>query len=381
MKLAASSPVKLCPPPGKSQLVVADDDTRNLFLIVGKTTKTWQLRFRLYGKRISMNLGKYPAMGLGDARRAANAAMTLVDGGTDPRGHVETVAQAWDRYWVQRQTQLKHPAQDRSRWDRLIAPVIGHVPLGKLTKAHFADLQDFWTANGQKGGQHGLIRITRHFQDWLLDRDLLDRTFIPRKPILPKGQTWSVPTVDETRALLLWCEAQWALLVAGDRSAYRGGSFRAAQGRVIAIALLILTGARRQMIMGLRWDEVGEVLSWKGERMKNGKAFRHPVSTQMQVWLDRIPKNNTPWCFPSADLTGPFRVDIDRWTKKAGFPHVPHALRKALATWAGGAGYDDGLIGLALSHTPTSVTSIYVTNDRLDQRREMLDAWGEVLTN
>ncbi|MEP1198858.1 tyrosine-type recombinase/integrase [Tateyamaria sp.] len=377
MRLAASSPQKLTVPAGKSQLVVADDATRNLFLIVGRTRKTWQIRFRQFGKRSTMTLGYWPDMGLGDARHAANAAMAKVDRGHDPRSTADTINDAFDQYWTARMTSLKHPQQDRSKWDRLIAPVIGHLPLGALSKAVWPQLQAHWVASGNAAGQHGLIRIARHFEAHLLDHDLIDRSFIPRRVQLPPVGSYPVPPVDDVVALLAWCEAHYQGGVGGVRSAYRGGSRTDAITRACALALLALTGVRLSQITGLRWDEIqGDTLVWGADRMKAGRAFRQPVSTAALVWLDRIPPNNRPWCFPNANGSGPTQIDLNRWTQKAGLSWPPHSLRKALGTWAGEAGYSDAVIGLLLAHAPQGVTSLYAKSDRMDERRVALEAWG-----
>lgn len=382
MKLASTTPMRLQPKPGKSQRVVSDDATRNLHLVVGRTAKTWQLRYRMNGKRNQMNLGRYPATTLADARKAANAAMALVDQGVDPKGHAETVAEAWAKYWPERAGMLKNPQHDLRKWQTHIAPVIGSVPLGKLSKAYFTQLQGAWHGASLGSGQNSLLRICRHFQNWCLDRDLLDRPFIPRKPIVPKGRSWAVPTLAECHALLAWCEAQWQ--EASARAVSRGSTARAVRQRATVLALLVLTGARSRMIMDLRWSDIGEgVLSWPADAMKNGKSFRQPISPAAQAWLDRIPPSNMTYCFPAVKnglvADRPTSLDLSKWRIAAGFPHPVHALRKGMATWLAEQGYSDEVIGLALSHAPRSVTSVYQKSDRIDERRAALEAWGDAL--
>ncbi|TCK99375.1 phage integrase family protein [Shimia isoporae] len=368
-------------PEGKRIWQIRDDVQRGLYLQVSKGAKSWLVRYVIHGKQQAMTLGRFPELSLAEARAAASKAIGLVDAGQNPKGHVDTVGDAFAVYWNTRKTQLKHPAADLSSWERHIAPVIGGMKLRDLSKAVWPLLQAHWVKSGLGAGQETPLRIVRHFEGYLLDMDQIDRMFIPRRVVLPKGTSWAVPTVDEVAALLRWCEAQYAAIQTGERSAYRGGSKEAAVTRVCVIALLALTGVRRAMITALQRDEVGDgVLTWSADRMKAGRAFRQPLSTQAQVWLERAPKNNSPWVFPNVDRTGPTRIDIDRWMKKAGFPHVPHALRKAVATWAGSEGYADAVIGLMLAHVPQGVTSLYAQSDRLDERRALLQAWGEAVT-
>jgi integrase len=60
-------------------------DGDGLFLEVSaKGSKSWLLRFQLAGKRRDMGLGRYPEIGLADARRAAAEARALIARGADP---------------------------------------------------------------------------------------------------------------------------------------------------------------------------------------------------------------------------------------------------------------------------------------------------------
>jgi integrase len=113
--------------------------------------------------------------------------------------------------------------------------------------------------------------------------------------------------------------------------------------------------------------------------MKGKVAFRQPLSPQALAWLDRVPPNATPWLWPNRLGTAPTLSRIYDWVTRAGFAPPPHSLRKAMATWLAGKEISDGLIGLLLSHTPQGVTSVYQKNDRLEERRAALDAWGAVL--
>ncbi len=66
-------------PPGKHL------DGAGLYLIKPDAESgRWMLRYRQFGRRRDMGLGGWPRVGLGDARRAAEAARRLVDDRVDP---------------------------------------------------------------------------------------------------------------------------------------------------------------------------------------------------------------------------------------------------------------------------------------------------------
>jgi hypothetical protein len=248
MKLTTRGIVGLKVPAGKHLIRVSDDLQRGLCLQVTQNdVKSWQLRYSFFGKATLMTLGRFPGIGLAEARKMAGEKMAQVDRGVDPRGDVSTVSAAFEIYWKTRAGQMKHPGMVRSSWDRHIAPVIGSLPVDKLSPLHFDALQAHWAGLGLGAGQATPLRICRHFDGWLVDRRMLDREFMPRKVIIPKGGTHPVPSLEETRSLYLWC------------------CEHADEPRAQIIALLALTGARLEMIRQLRWDEVrGDHLAWAG---------------------------------------------------------------------------------------------------------------------
>ncbi len=68
-------------PPGKHE-----DGQGLRFVRRADGAATWVLRFSLHGRRREMGLGRYPDIGLRDARDAAEAARKLVRQGLDPIG-------------------------------------------------------------------------------------------------------------------------------------------------------------------------------------------------------------------------------------------------------------------------------------------------------
>ena len=66
--------------------------------------------------------------------------------------------------------------------------------------------------------------------------------------------------------------------------------------------------------------------------------------------------------------------------RDSGRPAVPHGLRSTFRDWAAEHGYDHNLAETQLAHRiGTSVTQAYLRSDVLEQRREMMEAWGRFL--
>ncbi len=72
------------PDPSKRQ-EIPDGALSGLYLVVQPSgVKSWALRYRFAGKPAKLTLGRWPVMGLSEARAAAAAAIQQVEHGTDP---------------------------------------------------------------------------------------------------------------------------------------------------------------------------------------------------------------------------------------------------------------------------------------------------------
>ena len=131
-----------------------------------------------------------------------------------------------------------------------------------------------------------------------------------------------------------------------------------------AIRLLVLTGCRRNEILGLRWDdlnfETGEM------RLRDSKTGARmvplpPKSAEVFAGLSRTPDN--PWVFPGRKK-GTRLVNLndswDRVRKRAGLDGVRlHDLRHTFASRALALGESLSMIGDLLGHRMVSTTARY----------------------
>ena len=157
------------------------------------------------------------------------------------------------------------------------------------------------------------------------------------------------------------------------------------------LRLLILTGARREEIAGLRWSEVdldAALVRLPGERTKNSRPHNIPLVPQALAILKSRPRQDgRDFVFGTngngfVDFSGS-RADFDqrlngaiatRWTL--------HDLRRTLSTRLHGAPFSipphvvESLLGHAGGHR-SGVAGIYNRADYLIERRAALVAWGE----
>ena len=131
-----------------------------------------------------------------------------------------------------------------------------------------------------------------------------------------------------------------------------------------AIRLLVLTGCRRNEILGLRWEDVdfeaGEL------RLRDAKTgarlvpMSPPVAEVLEN-LSRVPGN--PWVFPGKKRGTHQRNINDSWDrirKRAGLDGVRlHDLRHSFASRALAMGESLSMIGKLLGHTRVQTTARY----------------------
>ena len=134
--------------------------------------------------------------------------------------------------------------------------------------------------------------------------------------------------------------------------------------RPAAIRLLVLTGCRRNEILGLRWEdldfEAGEM------RLMDSKTGARvvpmpPPAAKVLEGLTRVPGN--PWVFPGRKKGTGQRNINDSWgrvRKRAGLDDVRlHDLRHSYASRALALGEGLPMIGKLLGHTKVRTTARY----------------------
>jgi integrase len=125
-------------------------DGGGLYLLVTASGgKLWRLKFRMDGIERKLSLGKYPALGLGDARKARDAAKVKIAGGSDPAAAKRreriaaklSAATTFDAVAVEYIAKIEReglaPATiSKLNWARLwLRPAIGNRPVDQI-EAH-----------------------------------------------------------------------------------------------------------------------------------------------------------------------------------------------------------------------------------------------------
>lgn len=161
---------------------------------------------------------------------------------------------------------------------------------------------------------------------------------------------------------------------------------RADANPVIAAYLqtLLLTGARREELAGLRWADVD--FQWKALRIRDKVEGERtipltPYVAHLLSWLPRRPNN--PFVFTSATaasgrLQDP-RANHTRALREAGLPHVTlHGLRRSFGTLAEWVEAPVGVVAQIQGHKPSAIAEKHYRVRPLDLLRlwhERIESW------
>lgn len=143
---------------------------------------------------------------------------------------------------------------------------------------------------------------------------------------------------------------------------------------ILALRLLLLTGARKNEILALRWEEVDFQRSClRLQDSKTGKKVIPLGEAALELLASALREEGNPYvCF--GEKAGQHFIGLQRpWQrlrKKAGLPAVRvHDLRHTHASVGAGAGFGLPIIGRILGHTNPSTTARYshLADDPLQQ--------------
>jgi hypothetical protein len=111
-------------------------------LVTTQGSKLWRLDYRFAGRRKTLSIGKYPDVGLVDAREYRDAARKALRGGVDPSRRRQEKAEAQlntfsavAKRWFEARKAAWVPSYPSRVWSRIendIEPAIGHLAIDRV---------------------------------------------------------------------------------------------------------------------------------------------------------------------------------------------------------------------------------------------------------
>ncbi|MBY6119812.1 integrase arm-type DNA-binding domain-containing protein [Mameliella alba] len=374
------------PDPDK-RLEVPDPGCPGLYLIIQPSgSKGWAARYRFAGRSRKLTLGKWPRLGLADARGKALEAFEAVEKGTDPaqakaqreEAQRDTVAALLGLYRERYLSQLKSGETVARELERHVGARWGHRPVKDIARRDVLELLEEIAGSGRVTTANRLRSYLGRFFGWLLERDVIATS--PMTGVRRLGKEKARERVlndDEIRWFWRACEIvgqPWGPI-----------------GRV-----LLLTGQRLGEVSGLRDSELrGDLWHLPAERVKNGRSHDVPLSglvLEEIATLERI--KGADLLFTTTGTTAPSgydtaikrlrremaRIASEETGEDVEIPHWTfHDLRRTCATGLARLGIAVRVTEAVLNHVSGSgggIVAVYQRHDFAHEKRSALNAWS-----
>ena len=393
-------------PPDKKQAFLWDVTAPGLGLRAtpaGKPAYVFQSVYQ--GKDLRITIGSPAAWSIPDAQAKARELQRLIDEGKDPRdlkrkalaAHAEkqaaaaadavTVGEAWQRYLEQRRPfwgelnyrdHVKMAQAGGEQRKRLPDVKTIPGPLAELMPLRLAELTapaiEAWAAREAKDRPARVrlaLRLLKAFMRWAASEPDLKGKADPAAASAKKAREVAgkaKPKNDyiQREQLPVWFEY-----------------VRQIQNPVIAAYLqcLLLTGARREELAELKWEDVN--FQWRGMELKDKIEGRRavPLTPYVSHLLAALPRRNE-WVFSSPGsasgrLTEP-SIAHRQACAAAGLELTLHGLRRSFASLCEWLDIPGGISAQIQGHAPQGVREQNYIRRPLDLLRvhhEKIEAW------
>jgi integrase len=383
-RLTAIRIEKLKPDGGGARREVPDGGS--LYLVVQPVTgiKSWALRARCNGRNIKVTIGRWPAVGIAEARAKAATMRKMIEDGHDPAAHArnekaaeierkgDTVAFRAAQFIEQhgKKNTRERTWKATERVFRLyVLPEFGHRSISEIRRKHIIDLVEGIAAEKPVQANRVLATLSKFFK-WMESRDLIVAS-PARGVIMPTKESARTRALSEDEIRRLWKACETCKEVpAAYCDIYR---------------LLLITGARRSEVAELRWNEINEAeATWTlpEGRSKNGESRILPLSRQALAIIARQPRTaGSPFVFASRSAFSRAKLAIDAAMKPDSNWHV-HDLRRTVATNLQKLGIALHVTEKILAHKSGSfagIVSVYQQHQYQDEMAAALAAWADRL--
>jgi integrase len=343
-------------------------------------TKTWIVRYRQHGHRRRFLLGRFPQMGVADARLAARRYLGDVAAGVDPaqeRADAKAeptfgeLAALYIERWAKVHKAPKSIIEDQKMLDKDLLPLWRHHKLSAIGRRDVIALLDSVVARNAPIKANRLKAIVSKMFAFALARELVEYNPVLGTPRpAPESSRERVLSEEEIRRLWMALDAEPAHVVA-------------------VFKLLLLTAARRSEVLGMKWSEIdfgSELWILPADRSKNGNEHRIPLtSSAIQVLLSFKDRNGDgEFVFQGGRIGKPV-ANPQKWLarlrERAGLEDFRlHDLRRSVASHMTALGVPRLVVSKLLNHAEVGITSVYDRHSYDREKRSALLKWERRLT-
>ena len=362
-------------------------DGGGLYLKVSRVgARSWIQRVTVAGRRRDLGLGRFPGVGLAQAREAAARNRSLIASGGDPlaekrRAAIPTFREAAQRTFEANKPRWRNSKHTATWWqslERHAFPILGDMPVDQIGREDVLQvLTPIWGVRMETARR--VRQRIRAILKWSMAHGHIDHN-VAGEAI--DGALPPMPKVKNHLRALPYAEVG-ELIEAVQQS-------QASLAAKWCLEFLILTTTRSGEARGARWSEIDlDAAMWviPGERMKSHAEHRVPLSSRALAILEeaRTIDDGSGLVFPSPTRPGKPMSDMTltallRRLKVADRATV-HGFRSAFRDWSAECTHaPHAVMELSLAHAVgNAVEAAYARSDLFDRRRALMDQWAAYL--
>lgn len=358
-----------------------------LIRVSAKGSISWAFKYRLGGREseaIILTLGKYPDMGLKQARDSRDKCRNWLADGKDPRLQLNltmeeslkpvTVQEAIE-YWIREYAEDNRANVERHKAElrKHIYPYIGKMALSDCETR-------YWLGCFDRMKKKTPVAAGYVFQ---MCKQALKFCRVRRYAVSLALEDLSIPDVGKKQAkrdrVLSDKEAGdlWSAIIDGTR-------FMPYYTNLLKVAMVF--GCRTQEIRLSEWNE-WDMGAWvwtvPKAHSKGGEKIIRPVPEAMRPFIQELHEENKSTGLFLGELKGSEAVSQWGRTLYKRFDHAEpwtlHDLRRTLATHLNNMGIAPHVVEQLLGHSMPGVMAIYNRSVYLPEKLDALNKWCERL--
>ena len=374
--------------PASGQVEVWDSKLPGFGVRITNTgTRSFVLVYRYHGRPRRLTIGRYPTLGLAQARELAAEALLEIRKGNDPQGVRKDQIAATSigsgnfavvlNEYVERYISRRNKASTAKERERVLRADFDRQwskrNIGDITKQMVRARLEEIIANGTPSAANHAFAAIRAFFNWSVRQGHLEIS-----PCLgleaPARRPSRERTLTDDEIALVWHGAS-----------NLGWPF----GPIVH--LLLLTAQRRGEVAALRWQDLdlpAGLWSIPAEFTKSNRAHTVPLTPLTRNLILSLPRVHDTWVFPGRrNVDRPYigfnkakarldaRVAIAPWTL--------HDLRRTTATVMAKLKVPPHVVEKLLNHTTGTlggIAGVYNRFGYIDEMREALELWERHLS-
>ncbi|MWP46907.1 integrase domain-containing protein [Gilliamella sp. Pas-s27] len=371
--------------PKEKDYTLSDGD--GLYLLIKKTgSKIWRFNYIRPStkKRALISFGHYPQVSLIDARNLRNESRDLIRQNKDPlekelinTQKIRTLKSVADDWLILEKSQGYKDETIKKSWQSLenhVFPYLGNTLITDITPTLFINILAPLKAARKFDMIKRVIRRVNKIMDYAVNYELIESN-----KLIKVGKVFESPTPTNMPSIRPdeLPEFMQALSLANIELQTR-----------CLIEWQLLTITRPSEAVGALWEEIDikqRIWTIPASKMKMKRDHIIPLPYQAIKILEiMLPiTSHKEFVFPSmkGSINKPMSSQtVNMAIKRMGFDGrlVSHGLRSLASTALNEQGFNPDLIEASLAHADKNeVRSIYNRANYLEQRRELMNWWGD----